>query len=317
MKIATSTQDLIGKTPLLEIRRVFPNLNTRILAKMELLNLTSIKDRAAYNMIHKAISEGKINSETEVVEVSSGNTAIAIASLGAVMGFKTRFYMSALCSTERRKVLSAYGAKVILTPEPEHTKGARERALQYCKENPDKTFFLNQHGNPNNGQAHALTTGPEIWEQTEGKLDAIIIGLGTSGTFEGLSKYLKNKNPDIKIIGFEPMNCPVYSGGEQGKHKIVGIGPGFISDNFERARDKLDELILVSDEDAFQTTRDIAKKEGVLVGPTSGASLWVASQLAQRDDYKNKTIVCFFCDTGERYLSTPDLFTDNFVEVVN
>ena len=148
-------------------------------------------------------------------------------------------------------------------------------------------------------------------------IDAVIIGLGTSGTFEGLSNFLKSKNPDIKIVGFEPKNCPVYSGGEQGKHKIVGIGPGFISDNFERSRDNLDELVLVPDEEAFEMTRNIARKEGVLVGPTSGASLWVAGQLAKRQEFKNKTIVCFFYDTGERYLSTPDLFKDNFVEVVN
>jgi cysteine synthase len=317
MNIATSAFELIGNTPMLEIKNIFPNINSRILAKMEIFNITSIKDRAAYNMINKAFIEGKIKDNTEVVEVSSGNTAIAIASLGAVMGFKTRFYMSALCSVERRQVLSAYGAKVVLTPAEEHTKGARQRALQYCSENPKTTFFMNQHGNPDNAEAHALTTGPELWQQTDGNIDAIIIGLGTSGTFEGLSKYIKSKKPDIKIIGFEPKNCPVYSGGEQGKHKIVGIGPGFISDNFERSQDNLDELILVSDEEAFEMTRNIARKEGVLVGPTSGASLWVAGQLAKRPEYKNKTIICFFYDTGERYLSTPDLFTDNFVEFVN
>ena len=314
--IANSAYELIGNTPMLEIKRVFPGVKTRILVKMEILNLTSIKDRAAYNMIKKAVTQGKIKDNIEVVEVSSGNTAIAIASLGAIMGFKTRFYMSALCSVERRQVLSAYGAKVILTPSAEHTRGARQRALQYCAENPNTTFFLNQHGNPDNGEAHELTTGPELWQQTGGNFDAIIIGLGTSGTFEGISKYIKNKNPNIKVIGFEPKNCPVYSGGKQGKHNIVGIGPGFISDNFERVRDNLDELILVPDEEAFAMTRDIARKEGVLVGPTSGASLWVAGQLAKRPEYTNKTIVCFFCDTGERYLSTPDLFTDNFVEVV-
>ena len=317
MNIATSAYELIGNTPILEINNIFPATTSRILAKMEIFNITSIKDRAAYNMIKKAIDNGNINDTTEVVEVSSGNTAIAIASLGAIMGFKTRFYMSALCSIERRQVLSAYGAKVILTPAEEHTKGARQRAIQYCSENPDSTFFMNQHGNPDNGDAHAQTTGPELWQQTDGNIDAVIIGLGTSGTFEGLSNFLKSKNPDIKIVGFEPKNCPVYSGGEQGKHKIVGIGPGFISDNFERSRDNLDELVLVPDEEAFEMTRNIARKEGVLVGPTSGASLWVAGQLAKRQEFKNKTIVCFFYDTGERYLSTPDLFKDNFVEVVN
>jgi cysteine synthase A len=305
------TNELIGNTPLIELRNINKSSSVRILAKMECCNPTSIKDRAVLNMIRSAIKHGKISNETEVVEASSGNTAIAIASLGAMLGYKTRIFMSELCSVERQQIISAYGAKVVLTPGIEHTKGARKRAIAYCNENPEGTFFLNQHGNPDNGKAHELTTGPEIWEAAEGNLDAIVIGLGTSGTFDGLSRFFKKKNPGIKIICFEPASSPVYSGGVQGQHKLIGIGPGFVTDNFKRSQQNMDELILVEDEDAYESARQIARKEGLLVGPTSGASAWVAGELAKRSEYENKTIVCIMYDTGERYLSVPDLFPVN------
>jgi cysteine synthase A len=305
--------ELIGNTPLLELRNLFGDLPARILAKMECCNPTSVKDRAVLNMIRSAIDRGKITQETEVVEASSGNTAIAIASLGVVMGYKTRIFMSELCSVERQQILCAYGVRIVLTPGKEHTKGARERAILYCKENPAKTFFLNQHGNADNGNAHRLTTGPELWQQSGGKIDAVVIGLGTCGTFDGLSSFFKEKNPSIKIIGFEPAASPVYSGGKQGKHKIIGVGPGFITDNFKRSQQNLDEIVLVNDEDAYECARQIALREGVLVGPTSGASVWAAGQLARRPDFQGKTIVCFLYDTGERYLSTPGLFPVSLV----
>ena len=206
---------------------------------------------------------------------------------------------------------------MVLTPAGEHTKGARDRAIDYCKANLETTFFLNQHGNPDNGNAHKLTTGPEIWEQTKGQIDAVVVGLGTCGTFDGLSQFFKKKNPEIKIIGFEPSASPVYSGGHQGKHKIIGVGPGFITENFKRSQQNLDELILVEDEAAYECARLIARREGILTGPTSGASVWVAGQLAQRLDYKNKTIICFMYDTGERYLSTPGLFPAINIENIN
>lgn len=309
--------EVIGKTPLLELRNVFGDLPARILAKMECCNPTSIKDRAVLNMIRSAMTQGKISQETEVVEASSGNTAIAIASLGAVLGYRTRIFMSELCSMERQQILCAYGANIVLTPGREHTRGARERAIAYCKANQTTTFFLNQHGNPDNGKAHELTTGPELWEQTEGGIDAVVVGLGTCGTFDGLARFFKNRNPDIRIIGFEPAASPVYSGGKQGMHKITGVGPGFITDNFKRSQQYLDEIVLVEDEAAYDCARQIARKEGVIVGPTSGASTWVAGQLAQRPDYKNKTVICFLYDTGERYLSTPGLYPVRSVEKID
>lgn len=315
MIIANDFTDLIGKTPILELKRLFPESKARLLAKLELFNPMSIKDRPVFNMICAAMEEGHINTDTEVVEASSGNTAIAIASLGALMGFRVRIYISELASVERRQILCAYGAKVIVTPGIEHTRGARKRAIEYCKSNPGKTFFLNQHGNPNNGLAHERTTGKELWEQTGGKLDAVVIGLGTSGTFDGLSRFLRNKNPNIKIIAFEPASSPVYSGGKQGKHKLIGIGPGFVTENFKRSKHNLDELILVEDDVAYKWTRLIARREGLLVGPTSGAAAWVAGQLAERSEFEGKTIVCFFYDTGERYLTTPELFPADNIEM--
>ena len=317
MEIQPDVSKFIGDTPLLELSNLCADTSARILGKMECLNPTSIKDRAVANMIRAAMNRGKIGKGTEVVEASSGNTAIAIASLGNIFGYRTRIYMSELCSVERQQILCAYNATVVLTPGGEHTLGARKRAIAYCKANPTTTFFLNQHGNPENGKAHELTTGPEIWEQTQGKIDAIVIGLGTCGTFDGLSRYFKTKNPNIKIVGFEPDACPVFSGGKRGKHKIIGIGPGFITDNFKRSQQHMDEIMLVKEEDAFECARQIAQRDGVIAGPTSGGSLWVAGQLARRPEYQGKTIVCFIYDTGERYLSTPGLFTAGKVEKVD
>ncbi len=314
MPVITDACELIGDTPLFDLKKVFESSPARILAKMECCNPTSIKDRAVLNMIRSAMRQGNISQGTEVVEASSGNTAIAIASLGAMLGYRTRIFMSELCSVERQQIICAYGATVVLTPGKEHTKGARDRAIAYCNAYPEKTFFLNQHGNADNGMAHEQTTGPELWEQTGGDIDAVVIGLGTSGTFDGLSRYLKSKNPDIKIIGFEPSASPVYSGGKQGKHKLTGVGPGFVTENFIRSKHNLDEIILVDDDHAYECARLIASREGILVGPTSSASVWVAGQMAQRSEYKGKTIVCFLYDTGERYLSVPGLFPADKIE---
>ena len=314
MFITEDACDFIGRTPILELKNLDKSIKAKVLAKMELFNPTSIKDRAVLQMVKAAMNSGKITEDTEVVEASSGNTAIAIASLGAILGYKTRIFMSDICSVERIQILNAYGAKVILTPGIEHTKGARERAIEYCKSNPNKTLFLNQHDNYENAAAHIKNTGPEIWKQTDGDIDAVVIGLGTAGTFEGLSTYFKMKNPDIKIVAYEPAGSPVYSGGEQGNHNLIGVGPGFVTENFIRARKNLDEIILVEDETAFEWARLIARKEGILVGTSSAASAWTAFQLTQRPEFENKTILCFFYDTGERYLSSEGLFPADNVE---
>ena len=308
MDVINDISELIGRTPMIHFQKLFPDSSAKILGKLELFNPMSVKDRPVKHIVNRALEEGLIEPGTELVEASSGNTAIAIAMFGAVHGFPVRIFMSELCSVERFKILNAFGATVVLTNGAEHTRGARRRAIEYCEERGGKSFFINQHSNPNNGEAHELTTGPEIWEQTDGQLDAMIIGLGTSGSFEGLSRFFRNKSPDVKIIGFEPASSPVYAGGEMGKHRLIGIGPGFVTENFERGRERIDEIVHVTDEDAFAMTKKLALTEGILAGVTSGASLWVAQQLARREEYAGKTICCIICDSGERYLSVEGLF---------
>jgi cysteine synthase A len=308
MKVIDDVRDIIGHTPMLRCTKLFPDSSATILAKLENANPMSVKDRPVRHMIAKAIDDGRLKPGAEIVEASSGNTAIAIAMLGASMGFPVRIFMSELCSRERFQILNAFGASIVLTPGAEHTKGARARAVDYCEQQGDSAYFINQHSNPDNGEAHELTTGPEIWQQTGGKLDAMVIGLGTSGTFEGLSRFFKAKNPAIQIIAFEPAASPVYAGGAMAKHKLIGIGPGFVTDNFERSSERMDELVHVTDEDAFAMTKRFARTEGVLAGVTSGAALWVCEQLAARPDYAGKTICCIICDSGERYLSVDGLF---------
>lgn len=317
MRVIDDISELVGETPMLRLNKLFPNAPAAVLGKLELFNPMSVKDRPVRHIITEAIASGRLKPGAELVEASSGNTAIAIAMFGASQGYPVKIFMSELCSVERFKILNAFGAKVVLTPGVEHTKGSRERAIAYCDARPDTAFFVNQHSNPNNGDAHEATTGPEIWAQTEGKIDAMIIGLGTSGTFEGLSRYFRSKSPDIKIIAFEPETSPVYSGGAMGKHKLIGIGPGFVTDNFERGRDRADEIVLVPDEAAFAMTKRLCRTEGVMAGVTSGASLWVAEQLMARPEYAGKTIVSIICDSGERYLSVDGLFPADNVEYVS
>lgn len=314
MKVIDDISEMVGRTPMLRVTKLFPNSPAHIVAKLELFNPMSVKDRPVQNVIRNALADGRLQPGAELVEASSGNTAIALAMIGAAQGFPVRIFMSELCSVERLQILNAYGAVVVLTPAVEHTRGARDRAIAYCEARPKQAFFVNQHSNADNGDAHTLTTGPEIWEQTEGKIDAMVIGLGTSGTFEGLSRYFKAKNPNIQIVAFEPASSPVYSGGAMGKHALIGIGPGFVTENFERARERLDELVLVRDEDAFAVTKQLALTEGILAGVTSGAALWVAGELAKRESYRGKTICCIICDSGERYLSVAGLFPADKVE---
>ena len=224
--------------------------------------------------------------------------------------------MSEAVSVERRKIRAAFGASIVLTPAAEHTRGARERAIAYCEANRSTTFYLNQHSNPDNPGMHALTTGPELWEQLDGRIEAVVIALGTCGTFDGVTRYLKTKNPNIQAIGVEPAGSLLYSGGAQGKHKISGIGPGFVTDIFKRAKYKPDEILKVADEDAYESTRRIAKKEWLMVGVTSGALAGATHQVASREAYRHKTIVTFFYDTGERYLSVSDLFPEGEITTV-
>lgn len=308
MKVVDSIDALIGGTPMIRLSRLFADLPATVVGKLELFNPMSVKDRPVRQMIQQALADGAFGPGTELVEASSGNTAIAIAMFGAVNGFPVRIFMSESVSRERMQILNAYGAKVVLTPAAEHTRGARARAIAHCEASGGKAWFVNQHSNPDNGAAHTATTGPEIWAQTEGQLHTMIIGLGTSGTFEGLSRFFKAEAPQVRIVGFEPAGSPVYSGGEMGPHRLVGIGPGFVTDNFKRGRDRMDELVHVGDAEAFEMTRRLARTEGILAGVTTGASLCVAERLGRRPEYAGATICCIICDSGERYLSVDGLF---------
>ena len=314
MRVVKELTELIGQTPILELCRLYPNAPARVYAKLEMFNPMSNKDRPVLYMIRSAQAKGLITPKIEVVEASSGNTAIAAASLGAIMNFPVCIFMSESVSIERQLALAAFGAKVFLTPAAEYTRGARERAITYCEQNPSTTFYLGQHQNPDNPMAHELSTGPELWEQLDGKIDAVVVALGTCGTFDGVTRFLKRKNPAIKVFGVEPAGSPLYSGGQQGSHKIYGMGPGLITEIFERAEIKPDEIITVTDEDAYEWTRRVAHREGLLVGLTSGAMAWSAGQVAGRSDFAGKAIVTFFYDTGERYLSIPDLFPAGDIE---
>merc|ERR1712110_602685 len=318
MSLVSGFQDLVGNTPCMHLRNLFPDpAMAQVYAKLELMNPFSIKDRPGITLIREAMKNGHIRDDVEVVEASSGNTAISLAALGASMGFPVKIFMHEGCSTERRQILCAFGATVVLTPSSELTEGARERAIQYCEENEGKAFFLNQHSNPHNSLAHEETTGPELWDTFGEELDTVIIGMGTCGTIEGLSKYLKSKKPSIRIVGFEPDGNPCFSGGPKGPHKIVGIGPGFLTGNFKRSTERIDEIIRVPDDVSLEYTRLIPRKEGLLVGVTSGAAVWATEQLLKRPEYHDpsRKIVLIFCDSGERYLTTPGLFPEDKLDL--
>lgn len=316
VQVIDDISELVGKTPMLRFGKLFADSPATILGKLEMTNPMSVKDRPVRYIIEKALRENAIAPGTELVEASSGNTAIAIAMLGTSLGFPVKIFMSELVSVERIQILNAFGASVVLSPGAEHTAGARKRAIKYCEASGGKSWFINQHANPDNGAAHEATTGPEIWEQTGGRLDIMIIGLGTSGTFEGLSRYFKSRDRDVQIVAFEPKSSPVYSGGAMGKHRLIGIGPGFVTDNFKRGQARMDELILVDDDAAFAMTKRLARTEGILAGVTTGAALHVAEELARRPENAGKTICCIVCDSGERYLSVDGLFpADDVVHI--
>lgn len=305
MAIYKKITDLIGNTPILELSNIEKNyeLEATVLAKLEYFNPAgSVKDRIAKAMIDDAESKGLLKPGSVIIEPTSGNTGIGLASVAAARGYRLIITMPETMSIERRNLMKAYGAELVLTDGSKGMKGAIEKASELAKEIPD-SFIPSQFTNPANPAVHQATTGVEIWDDTDGKVDIFVAGVGTGGTLSGVGAYLKSKKPEIKIVAVEPKSSPVLSEGKAGPHKIQGIGAGFVPDTLNT--NIYDEIITVENEDAFITGRTIARSEGVLVGISSGASLWAAIQLAKRPENKGKTIVALLPDTGERYLSTP------------
>ncbi|WP_290772894.1 cysteine synthase A [Anaerofustis sp.] len=309
MTVYKQITQLIGNTPIMELSNYEKEneLNTKILAKIEFFNPAgSVKDRIAKAMIEKAEKEGILKKGSTIIEPTSGNTGIGLASLAAAKGYKAILTMPETMSIERRKLLKAYGAQIVLTDGSKGMKGAIEKAQELQKEIKD-SFIPSQFENTENPKVHYLTTGPEIYKDTKGKIDFFVAGVGTGGTLSGVGKYLKEKNPDIKIIAVEPKSSPVLSKGNPGPHKIQGIGAGFIPNTLNT--DIYDEIIQIENEDAFISARNVAKSDGILVGISSGAAIKAATIIAKRPENKEKTIVTLLPDTGERYLST-ELFEE-------
>lgn len=303
--IYKSADQLIGKTPLLELTHIEEKLNlkAKIVAKLEYLNPAgSVKDRIARKMIEDAENSGKLKPGSVIIEPTSGNTGIGLASVAAMKGYKIIIVMPETMSVERRQLMKAYGAELVLTEGSKGMKGAIAKAEELAKE-IENSFIPSQFTNPANPQAHRETTGPEIYEDTEGKVDYFVAGVGTGGTITGVGEYLKSKNPEIKVVAVEPETSPVLSKGQSGAHKIQGIGAGFVPDVLNTQ--VYDEIIPVSNEDAFEYGRLMGHSEGVLVGISSGAALKAAIDLAKREENEGKTIVVLLPDTGDRYLSTP------------
>lgn len=301
-KIYTSADQLIGHTPLLELTHIEEGLGAKILAKLEYFNPAgSVKDRVAKAMLDDAEKSGKLKAGSVIIEPTSGNTGIGLASVAAARGYRIIIVMPETMSVERRQIMKAYGAELVLTEGAKGMKGAIEKADELAKEIPN-SFIPGQFVNPANPAAHKATTGPEIWEDTDGKVDIFVAGVGTGGTVTGVGEYLKSKNPNVKIVAVEPASSPVLTKGTAGAHKIQGIGAGFIPETLNTK--VYDEVIAVENEAAFEAGREIGKKEGVLVGISSGAALWAAKELAKRPENKGKTIVALLPDTGDRYLST-------------
>ena len=308
-KIYTSADQLIGKTPLLELTHIEQSegLEARILGKLEYFNPAgSVKDRIAKAMIDDAEQRGLLKPGSVIIEPTSGNTGIGLASVAAARGYRIIIVMPETMSVERRQLMKAYGAELVLTEGAKGMKGAIARADALAKEIPG-SFIPGQFVNPANPAIHRATTGPEIWEDTDGKVDIFVAGVGTGGTITGVGEYLKDQNSNVKVVAVEPAASPVLSKGVAGSHKIQGIGAGFVPDVLDTK--VYDEIIPVENEDAFAAGRLIGRKEGVLVGISSGAAVWAAIQLAKRPENKGKTIVALLPDTGDRYLSTP-LFAD-------
>lgn len=303
-KIFTSIDQLIGRTPILELTNIQKefSLNAKIYAKLELFNPAgSIKDRVALSMINEAEKEGTLKKGSTIIEPTSGNTGIGLCSVAASRGYKAIIVMPDTMSKERQLLMKAYGAELVLTDGKLGMKGAIEKATELQKQIPE-SIIAGQFENPANPKAHLETTGPEIWEDTDGQIDIFVAGIGTGGTITGTGKYLKSKNSNIKIVGIEPASSPLLSKGISGPHELQGIGANFIPSILDKTI--YDEILLVENENAYKIARLIGKKEGVLVGITSGAATWAAIQLALRPENKGKKIVALLPDTGDRYLST-------------
>ena len=304
-KVYQSVTDLIGRTPLLEVKNIEKKfgLEAKLLVKLEGFNPAgSAKDRIAFQMIKDAEEVGKLKEGSVIIEPTSGNTGIGLASIGASRGYRVILTMPETMSVERRNLLKAYGAEIVLTDGAQGMKGAIEKAKELAEET-EGAFLAGQFVNPSNSKVHRLTTGPEIWEDTDGEVDIFIAGVGTGGTVTGVGEYLKSKKEDVEVIAIEPSSSPVLSKGEAGPHKIQGIGAGFVPDVLNT--EIYDEIITVENEDAFDYGKLVAVEEGILVGISSGAALWAGIKVAKRPENKGKTIVVFLPDNGDRYLSTP------------
>lgn len=305
MTIYKSVTELVGKTPLVELTNYEGehNLEATLLAKLEYFNPAgSVKDRIAKEMIEQAEKSGALKKGSVIIEPTSGNTGIGLASVVASKGYRIIIVMPDTMSVERRNLMKAYGAELVLTDGANGMKGAIKKANELAEE-IENSFIPGQFTNQANPEAHRKTTGPEIWEDTEGKVDIFVAGVGTGGTITGVGEYLKSKNPSVKVVAVEPAGSPVLSQGKAGGHKIQGIGAGFVPDTLNT--NVYDEIITVENEEAFETGAEIARKEGILVGISAGAAVWAATQLAKRPENKNKNIVILLPDTGDRYLSTP------------
>lgn len=303
-KIYNSVTELIGNTPLLEAKNFSEKVgfNGKLLVKLEYFNPAgSVKDRIAKAMIETAEREGKLNKNSVIIEPTSGNTGIGLASFAAAKGYRAIFTMPETMSVERRQLLKAYGAEIVLTEGAKGMKGAIAKAEELAKENPN-AFIPSQFTNPANPAAHFATTGPEIWNDTDGAVEVFVAGVGTGGTLSGVGKFLKSKNPAVKVVAVEPKTSPVLSEGKAGAHKIQGIGAGFIPETLDTKI--YDEIVPVANEDAFKFGREFARAEGVLVGISSGAALAAAVELSKQDDFAGKIFVVLLPDTGDRYLST-------------
>jgi cysteine synthase len=303
MRVHGDLTELIGGTPLLRLAR-FSGLSN-LYAKCEFLNPLSLKDRPVLQIIKDAERSGQLASGGTLIEATSGNTGMAVASIAAIRGYSAILVMSEIQSLERRQILRALGAKLILTPAEEGTKGAKARLHEIVEQHPEY-YYVGQHQNPSNPEAHYLSTGPELWEDSDGEIDILVAGLGTGGTLCGAGRFLKERKPAVQLIGFEPSEAPFLSRGEFTPHRLMGTAPGFVPETLDR--EIIDEIVLVSTDDAFESCRNLARKEGMLVGISSGAAAIVAARIAARPENEDRMIVCILADTGQRYLSVEGLF---------